>query len=202
MSGFDVARIVPSTRDLLSGLATRRRSLAIVPLVSGASETLFDARAFAATGANATMAASATATRDVPLLCLDVCRSVSDCQRARFFGADGVCFEPGDEASFAGLSNTARSMRMMALAFARDPAQAAASSAFGARAIVVRGGGDLAVAVSAALAKQTVLVIDWSLRTPSPDELRSLVGHVDAVIVPAALFMDPAFAQLSEELDR
>ncbi len=199
MSSFDPARIVPSTRDLHAALGTRRRSLALVPLVTDASELarledLVASFAVAAAGPLAT--AVATATRDVPLLCLAPCRTPLDCQRARYFGADGVCLAPASAAEWTALAQAARSMRMMPLCLASDPDSAAFAEQLGARALLIRGDAD-GIAVSERIGKQLVLAIDWSARAVAAADLAQLVSRADAVIVPQSFHSAENFAELA-----
>jgi hypothetical protein len=206
MTSFDPARIVPSVRDLHAALATRRRTLTLVPNVAVPADAtqLADAvRALA--GAIGEVRGLATASADVPVLCVTPCRSAEDCQRARFFGADGVCITLDD---YAAVAAAARSMRMMPLALADGVDSAVRAEALGARAVLLTSGVDLA-AVASRVGKQVLLVADLSAAGALPgaadptDEvgLRALRGVVDAAIVPQAFYASTTFATLVDELD-
>src|SRR5262245_41379835 len=100
MPDFDVGAIVPSPRDLLQVLSTRRRSMALVGLVGPAApaeeaarlhELNISALAFAEPGQ--AMQAAARATRTVPSLCLLPIADHEGALAARYHGADGVCVD-------------------------------------------------------------------------------------------------------------
>jgi hypothetical protein len=180
----DVGRIVPSTRDLFGALATRRKSLALVPLVESAAqlEALEDARAFAMPRADSAMLAAAGPETTTPMLLLAEASSELDCQRARTCGADGVVL--ADHA----LAKVAQSMRMMPIAL---------GIAEGARACLLRG--DLAsVKRLASTAHATLLVADVDC---DADGLRSLLGVVDAAIVRAQVHSSDGYRALVDAVD-
>ena len=95
MSDFDVSRIVPSTRDLLAAIHTRRKGLALVPHIDGDDEEAvaaevarldgLDVRAFALSQAGVLARAAATSTNSTPSLCLAEATSAEDCQRCLLY---------------------------------------------------------------------------------------------------------------------
>src|SRR4051812_44381094 len=100
MTQVDVGSIVPSTRDLLQVLSTRRRSTALVALIDPAHPAEEAARlhelnvsAFAFASPGPEMALAARSTKTVPSLSLALAAERDDFLRARFFGADGVCID-------------------------------------------------------------------------------------------------------------
>jgi hypothetical protein len=198
----DVGRIVPSTRDLFGALATRRKTLSLIPRIEHdevASEVArvaaVDVRAYAMPAADAQLQIAATSTKSTPALCLQPATTLEDCQRARFFGADGVVIAASDAASWEALSKAAQSMHMVALARATDLASAEQSVAWGARAVLIDGQTDLA-AIAASLPK-TILVAHAS----SVEALRSYVGVVDAAVLSEAIHASADFEALLDELD-
>ncbi len=157
MQEVDVGTIVPSTRDLLQAITTRRRNLALLGLVTAEGAAADAARladlnvsAFATVEPGLLLAQVAGATKTVPSLCLGGdSGSAGDRQAilsARQHGADGVCIDarlPLDD--WDRLAKIARSMRMLAVALAVDPASMDAAVKAGARAILVRAGSAAAV---------------------------------------------------------
>ena len=206
MSDFDVSRIVPSTRDLLGAIHTRRKGLALIPHVRGDDEGAIaaevarldglDVRAFALTDAGPLARVAATSTSSTPSLLLAEATSAEGCQRARFFGADGVGVHFGAEPP---LEKMAQSMRMMALGYASTPDTAQAAVDAGARAVLFAGSLDDTLAVAAAVPAPTLLVAHVS--DLDTDGLRALVGQVDAAVVPPALHCADSFEALLDELD-
>lgn len=205
---FDVARIVPSVRDLPASLAMRRRALVLVPLLDEQDpasalvdlERLRDSvRAVAISTPSPASERLARASGDLPLLALAPCRAALDCQRARFHGADGVCLDAG--ADWPSLALAARSMRMMPLVRAADAASPVVLAEQGAPAIVVAGSLDAIATEVASIDRRVVLVADVSDRAVGKEELRALLGVVDAAIVAPALHRLPAFLDWIEELD-
>jgi hypothetical protein len=203
---FDIARIVPSTRDLFGALATRRKGLALLPLIEGdpAGQTQLevarldemDVRAFAHSAVGESLQQAATSSSSTPSLCFAVAPDADGCQRARFFGADGVCIP---SASWADLSKTAQSMRMMAIGHAVDAEGAVAAQQVGARAIVIEAALEVVLAASKRLPSPTILIA--RLADADPETIRALSGHVDAAIVPADVHRSDAFEALLEALD-
>ena len=207
MSDFDVSRIVPSTRDLLGAIHTRRKGLALVPHVEGDDEEAvahevarldgLDVRAFALSDAGPLARAAATSTDATPSLCLAEATSAEDCQRARFYGADGVGVRFGEEPP---LEKMAQSMRMMALGHATSIDDARAAVDAGARAVLFVGSVDDALAVGETIGPP-VLVVAHVVPGVDRDSLRKLDGIVDAAVVPATLHRADDFEALLEELD-
>jgi len=198
---FDVARIVPSTRDMLAALAMRRSSLSMLPHVEervqvGRLDEL-GVRGLACDSADDKLQSIATASRDLPSLLLAPCSNATDCQRARFFGADGVCLAAGDEAEWQALSQAARSMRMMPLARVINAETAAAAVQWGARALFVAA--NAVAELAGVIDKPTIVVAD--ARQLDVDALRSMNGKIDAAIVTSQVFTAPAFEALLDELD-
>lgn len=218
MSDFDVAQIVPSTRDLLQVLSTRRRNLALLgelgperPSEEAArlDESNISALAFAEAGA--AMTAGARATKTVPSLCLAAVATREDCQRARFHGADGVCIEASlPPAEWDGLAKVARGMRMLPLALARTEAEVEAAMKAGARAVVLRASTSAEVLALAQKAPRGVTLVadvaaqEGAARAGSAadaDALRALAGKVDSAVVPPAVHASDGFADLVAEVD-
>jgi hypothetical protein len=202
---FDPARIVPSVRDLNAALAMRRRSLALVPLISSEADlsvaAALQVRAFAVGENGPLLQSTATMTRDVPVLSLARCERPEDCQRARYFGADGVCIDAADADAADALAAHARSMRMLPLRRATNAAGVEALESRGARAIVVACDSGEVQTVASSVSKGAVLLVDARARDLPPQELRNLLGHVDVVIVRSTSFGMPGFAALLDELD-
>src|SRR5262245_17104878 len=100
MQQFDAGSIVPSTRDLLQVISTRRRSMALLGLVGSESPAQDAARlhelnvsALAFVEAGPAMQLAARATKTVPSLCLSRVGDRDGAQAARYYGADGVCVD-------------------------------------------------------------------------------------------------------------
>jgi indole-3-glycerol phosphate synthase len=208
MPDFDAGSIVPSTRDLLQVISTRRRSMALLALVGSESPAEDAARlhelnvsALAFVEAGPAMQLAARATKTVPSLCLSRVTDRDGAQAARYHGADGVCVDallPLDD--WDRLAKGARTMRMLPLALAESEEGAKAAVAAGARVVLVRGASvEEVLATAASLPKTLTLVAE----VPSADAaaLRRLVGHVDAAIVPPSVHASPAFPALVTELD-
>jgi hypothetical protein len=209
---FDVGRIVPSMRDLVAGLAMRRRSLSLVPLL-GAADAAADAsrldgvvrafatRASAAMGGDpATLRATALAVGDAPLLALASHRTAEAIQRARFFGADGVAIAL-DATDPLELARVARSMHMMPLFVADDattPEQLASTEA---PAWILRGSLERVLRLAEAAPTKSVLVVDGGDLALDEPTLRGWLGRVDAVVVASDTHRAPWFAALAEALD-
>ncbi len=218
MSELDVAQIVPSTRDLLQVLATRRRNLALVGEL-GAERTAEEAArlheanvsAFAFAAADAAMTSGARATKTVPSLSLAPVATREDCQRARLFGADGVCIDVAlPPAEWDALAKVARGMRMLPLGLVRTDADIDLAAKAGPRALVLRAETAAAVLALALKIPRTVTLVadiateENGVRVASaadPVALRSLVGKVDSAVVPGAVHAAPGFEDLVAELD-
>jgi indole-3-glycerol phosphate synthase len=143
---------------------------------------------------------AARTARALPALCLAPIAEVEGCQRARFFGADGVCLVASDESGWLQLSKAAQSMRLMVLAYVRDAEAAAAAVGWGARAVAVAADEvDVALAVAGQLPAPTILVAH--VRDCDEAGLCRLRGRVDAAVVPPAIHQKDAFEQLLDDLD-
>lgn len=218
MPDFDVAQIVPSTRDLLQVLSTRRRNLALLGEIDGdrAAEdaSRLDAvnvSAFAFADAGPAMTAGARATRTVPSLCLAAVVTREDCLRARFHGADGVCIAASlPPAEWDNLAKIARGMRMLPLALASTEAEVEAAMKAGARAVVLRAAtADDVLSLARKAQRNVTLVadvaaIDGAARAASaadPAALRALAGKVDSAVVPSSVHASDGFAELVAEVD-
>jgi hypothetical protein len=208
MPDFDAGAIVPSTRDLLQVISTRRRSMALLGLVSSESPAQDAARlhelnisALAFAEAGPAMQLAARATKTVPSLCLSRVVDRDGALVARFHGADGVCvdaLQPLDE--WDRLAKGARTMRMLPLALAESAEGAQGAIAAGARAVLVRGATvEEVLATAASLPKTLTLVAE--VLSANAAALRRLVGHVDAAIVPPSVHASPDFPALVAELD-
>lgn len=208
MPDFDAGSIVPSTRDLLQVISTRRRSMALLGLVGAESPAQDAARlhelnisALAFAEAGPAMQLAACATKTVPSLCLSRVVDREGALAARFHGADGVCVDavqPLDD--WDRLAKGARTMRMLPLALAESADGAKAALAAGARAVLVRGATvEEVLALAASLPKTLTLVAE--VLSADAAALRRLVGHVDAAIVPPAVHASPDFPALVTELD-
>jgi indole-3-glycerol phosphate synthase len=218
MQEFDVRQIVPSTRDLLQVLNTRRQNLALAGELGperAAEEAarLHDANisAFAVASPGETLFDAARATKTVPSLSLQPVATREECQRARFYGSDGVCIDAAlPAAEWDALAKIARGMRMLPLALARSATDVELAVKAGARAIVLRAGSAAEVLALALKAPRNVTLVadiasqDGASRiagSADADALRSLAGKVDSAIVPPAVHAAPDFADLASEVD-
>jgi indole-3-glycerol phosphate synthase len=208
MAEVDVGSIVPSTRDLLQVLSTRRRNLALLGVIMGERPAEEAARladlnvsAFAHAEASPAMALVARATKTVPSLCLAAASEREHFLAARLHGADGVVIDaamPLD--AWDRLAKIARTMRMLPLALARDAAGLDAAMKAGARAILLRAATAAEVLELAARAPRNVTLVGH-VEEADAAALRALVGKVDAAVVPASLHAGAAFAELVAEVD-
>ena len=205
---FDVRHLVPSMRDLVAGVAMRRRSLSLVPMLRGELETVkadvsrLDGvvRAYATDAVGDAMRAVSRECEACPLLALAECRTAADCQRARFFGADGVAIAHDTEDPLA-LSKSARSMHMMPL-FVLDGSTRDENLVTSERsALLLRGSLDHVRALAEATPTKSVVVVDGSSLVLDPSLLRAFLGTVDAVIVSEATHRAPWFAAVADDLD-
>lgn len=218
MSEFDLRQIVPSTRDLLQVLSTRRRNLALVGEIGperadeeAARLSEVNVSAFAVAAPGEAMTAGARATKTVPSLSLQAVATREDCQRARFFGADGVCIDVAlPPAEWDALAKVARGMRMLPLALVRTEADIDLAMKAGARAILLRADTAAAVIALARRAPRSVTLVadvaqqDGAARVASAADaggLRALVGNVDSAVVPPAVHAAAGFAELVAEVD-
>lgn len=203
---FDPSLIVPSTRDLLQVIATRRRSLSVVALIDGddpAAEARrlaeLDVSAFAVFDAGPAAAAIATATKTVPTLSLHAVSDRAEALRARFFGCDGACIDVEPGARWDEVAPLVRMTRMLPVARAASLEAASSPAALGARAVLIDG--ELAMVTEAAsrLPKNVaVIAVPTAVDVAA---LRALVGVVDAVVVPPSIHQTKGFFDLVHELD-
>jgi DNA-binding NarL/FixJ family response regulator len=210
MTDFDIRAIVPSSRDLLQVLATRRKSLALVALLGPEAAGEEAARvyelnisAFAFLEPGEAMRLAAQATKTVPMLCLAPAAEKDAFLAARFHGADGVSVPieggtPLDE--WDRLAKTARTMRMLPLALATDAAAVEAAIKAGARALLLRGATAAAVLDLAAPAPKTMTLVGHALDADMA-ALRTLAGKVDAAVVGPAVHRDRGFAAFVSDVD-
>src|SRR4051812_9103677 len=126
---IDVANLVPSIRDFLQAIATRRKGLALVALV----DRVDDARALSDAGVAAfahptpgdDMRAVSQAIGSTPLLSLAPVASEAEALAARAGGADAVVVPTdGDATGWDALAKQVRATRMAALAWVIDSASA------------------------------------------------------------------------------
>ncbi len=208
MQHFDPGSIVPSTRDLLQVLATKRRSMALVGVIGSASPAEEAARlhdlnvsALAATEPGVAMQLAARATKTVPMLALYAAASRDAFLAARFHGADGVCIDAAQPLdAWDRLAKSARTTRMLPLALVFDEASIDAAVTSGARAILVRApSAEIAITLAARAPRAITVVAE--IEGADGDALRALRGHVDAAVVPASVHQDKGFAALVAELD-
>ena len=208
MQQVDAASIVPSVRDLLQVLSTRRRNLALVALIptekpaeEAARLAELNVSAFAAVEPGPSLAEAARATKTVPSLLLGAAGAKEALLLARQHGADGVCLDallPVD--GWDRLAQTARTMRMVPLALAADAAGVEAAVKVGARAILIRAA-SAEVAIELAAKAPRALTLVAQVEGLDADGLRALHGKVDAAIVPPALHASRGFAELVAEVD-
>jgi hypothetical protein len=207
MSDVDVGAIVPSTRDLLQVVATRRKNLALLAIVAGdaAAEAArladLNVSAFAVVEPGPALAAAARATKTVPSLCLGPSADREALLAARHHGADGVCIDarlPLD--AWDNLAKIARTMRMVPLALASDPASLDAAVKTGARAVLLRAAKAAEVIEHSARVPRAVTLV-VSIDDADEAAVRALKGKVDAAVVPPSLHASKGFAELVAEVD-
>lgn len=208
MAEVEVGTIVPSTRDLLQVVGTRRKSLALLGLIGAELPAEEAARladlnvsAFACLEPGGAMALVARATKTVPTLCIGAHEQREHLLAARQHGADGVVIDGAlPLADWDRLAKVARSMRMLPLALARDAAGLDSAVKTGARAVLLRAGSAAEVVALAGAAPRSVTLIGF-VENADADALRALAGKVDAAVVPPALHRSAAFADLVAEVD-
>lgn len=208
MQEADVAEIVPSTRDLLRALDTRRRNLALLGVIEGDAAAAEAARlsdlnvsAFACAEPGRALGAAAAATKTVPSLSLATASERDEFLAARRFGADGVCIDaalPLD--TWDRLAKIARTMRMLPAALATDAAGVDGAIKSGARALVIKAESAATVVELAAKAPRGMVLIGW-VEGGDAEAVRALAGKVDAAVVPAAVHAHKSFAELVAEVD-
>lgn len=211
MPDVDVSTIVPSTRDLLQAITTRRRNLALLGLIGGDAAEREAARladlnisAFAAAEPGPELSRVAQAAKTVPSLCLLAAGDRQLLLAARQYGADGVCIDAGLPLdAWDQLAKIARTMRMLPVALAGDEKGLEAAVKTGARAILLRAAAPAEVLDLAARAPRGVTLIGHvhHVERADADALRALAGKVDAAVVPPSLHAAPDFAALVAEVD-
>ncbi|HKQ68116.1 MAG TPA: hypothetical protein VJT73_02190, partial [Polyangiaceae bacterium] len=145
---IDVASIVPSSRDFLQAIATRKKRLALVALVDRSDDAARLAAAgitaFAVRAPGDAMRAVSAAVGSCPVFSLAMVTSADDALRARASGADAVVIDALDPPAWDALSKHVRSTRMASLSLAFDDASAALAVATVAKAAYLRAdGGDV-----------------------------------------------------------
>jgi hypothetical protein len=208
MPDVDLGSIVPSTRDLLQVLATRRRSLALVGLLEGEAPAQEAGRladlnvsAFAVTTAGPALALAARATKTVPSLALDPAYDREAILAARQHGADGVCIDARLSIDdWDKLAKIARTTRMLPLALAVDEASAEAAYECGARAVVLHAPTAPDVLALAQKAPRALTLLAW-VADADADAIRTLAGKVDAAVVLRAVHGSSYFARLVSDVD-
>lgn len=203
MSEFDVSRIVPSTRDFAGAVRNQWEGLVLVPVLGPdrvADEVkrldTIGVRAFAVRQGGEACLLAARATDSTPILSLAPAMDVEACQRARFYGADGVALRAE---LFPLLAKTVQSMRMMPAALVSTPDEARAVTKAGARVVVVRGELESVSTVCEGAEKHVTLIAD--VIDTDVDALRALAGRADAALVPTHVHMRSHFGSLVDELD-
>jgi hypothetical protein len=198
----DIANLVPSTRDFLQAIATRRKKLALVPLVESTEDVArlveVGVTAFAVAEPGDLSKRLDRAIGSTPLVVLRAVASTDDALAARESGADAVVVDAA--ADYESLSKAARSTRMAALALARDVATATRITSTSAKAILLSVHGIEPIAPILKPLPPTMRVL---AHVPSADEaaLRAMRGVVDAAIVESAMYLSTSFETLREELD-
>jgi hypothetical protein len=208
MSDVDVGTIVPSTRDLLQVLSTRRKNLALLGLVPGERAAEEAARlhdlnvsAFAVVEPGPALALVARSTKTVPSLCLAPAGSREALLAARQHGADGVTIDarlPLDE--WDRLAKIARSMRMLPVALAVDAPSLEAAVKAGARAVLLQVAAAADLVALAAQAPRSVTLVGH-VEGGDGDALRAQKGKLDAAVVPPAVHTAAGFAELVADVD-
>jgi hypothetical protein len=208
MHDIDVGSIVPSTRDLLQVLSTRRRSLALLALIDtdrpaeeAARLADLNVSAFAAVVPGPALALAARASKSVPSLCLGASGEREALLAARQFGADGVCIDahlPLD--TWDKLAKIARTMRMVPLALAVDAPSLHAAIDAGARAVLLSAASAAAVVELASGAPRSLTLVGY-VEGADGAAIRALAGKVDAAIAPPSVHQAPGFARLVAEVD-
>ena len=121
---IDLASIVPSMRDFLQAIATRRKGLALVALAERADDAhaLADAgvAAFACSAPTDAMRAVSAAIGSTPLLSLSPVTSEIETLTARAGGADAVVVDDAQAIGWDALAKHARTTRMAPLALVTD----------------------------------------------------------------------------------
>jgi indole-3-glycerol phosphate synthase len=208
MAEIDVGAIVPSTRDLLQVVSTRRKSLALLAEVGPdrpdeEAARLYDINisAFAFAEAGEAMKLGARSTKTVPSLCLLPATDRNACLAARYYGADAVCIDAlMPQEDWDQLAKIARTMRMLSLALVTRAEGVEAAMKAGARAMLLRASSAAEVVALAGSVPRTVVLVAEVIGADG-GALRELARHVDAAIVPASVHTAKGFAGLVAELD-
>jgi hypothetical protein len=208
MADVDVGTIVPSTRDLLQVIGTRRKNLALVGLIgperpAEEAARLYDLNvsAFACLEPGPGMALAARATKTVPMLSLAPAADREHFLAARQHGADGVCIEaslPLD--AWDKLAKSARTTRMAPIALAASATDVEGAVKAGARAVLIRAGSAAELLDLAGRAPRSMIVVGL-VEGADADAIRALAGKVDAAVVPPAVHASPSFSELVAEVD-
>jgi hypothetical protein len=200
----DIASILPSQRDFLQAVASRRKRLVLIPLVDRVddAEALVNQgiTAFAVSAPGDAMRGVSAAIGSCPLLSLAEVARPDDALEARSAGADAVIVtSQRDAAEWEALAKHVRSTRMAPLAVADDIDSAKLAATTVAKGICL----SAVDASSVASLVASVSSLRVIARVPSADEtvLRALRGVVDAAIIESDLYLSTSFATLHEELD-
>ena len=199
---FEVSSIVPSMKDFLQAIATRRKRLALVPRVVEGETKLELSRlselgvaAVACDAAGSTMRSFALGS--LPILALDPVREDDDVLAARAYGADAVVlFAYAPEV----LGKKTRSTRMVPLVLAREVEEAKRASDLGAKGVLIAGDSMEEILAIVATLPPTTRVLAH-LRDADVPSIRALRGRVDAAVVERALALTSAFETLQAEVD-
>jgi hypothetical protein len=203
---FDVATLVPSSRDFLQAVRTGRKGLALIPCIA-AEEAAREALRMAESGVTAlamreaspAMAEAAKATR-LPILSLQLVTTREDALAARAFGADAVLLDPApSDADRDATASHARSTRMVALPLARTRTEVEHAASQGSKALVVQAADAKGLVELASFAGR-LLVIAWPTGAFA-DDLQTLRGVVDAVIVEVDVYGATGFERLVSEVN-
>ena len=209
MQEVDVGTIVPSTRDLLRVLDTKRRNLALVGLLgAGAPPDQEAARldalnvsAFAFVEPGPQMALAARATKTIPSLVLGAAPDREALLATRRYGGDGACVDARlPLADWDRLAQVTRGMRMVPLALASDAAGFEAALKTGAKGIVLAAPTAAEVIELAAQGPRNVILVGF-VAGADADAVRALAGKVNAAVVPPSVHAAPDFADLVAEVD-
>jgi hypothetical protein len=210
MQDVDAGTIVPSTRDLLRVLDTKRRNLALVGLLDGAGAgpaeeaarlTELNVSAFAVIEPGPALALAARGTKTVPSIVLGAAAGREALLATRQHGGDGACIDARlPLAEWDRLAQVARSMRMAPLALASDAAGFEAALKTGAKGIVIAAASAAAVIELAAMGPRSVILVGF-VEGADADAVRALAGKVNAAVVPPSVHMARDFADLVAEVD-
>jgi indole-3-glycerol phosphate synthase len=203
---FDVAALVPSSRDFLQAVRTARKGLALVPCLPKeqvAREALrmaeADVAALAMSDVGPAMVEAAGATR-LPMLSLSQVSSADAALAARAHGADAVLIDPdAGDAEREAATNAARSTHMAALPVARTRKDVEKEVARGGKVVVVEAPDLKGLSDLASLAGRLIVIARSSGRLE--DDVRLLRGKVDAVVVGVEVYGETGFERLVSELN-